>query len=454
MKKNKYLLILVFYGFLCFVYSHIGFCQSNKNKSLVFGINIRFRYEYQSNFNQKCYGDNPPIGEANDGFLLGRFRVGFDYWYSPKFHLSLWMQDSRVWDSEMSDKAFYKSNFNREHNPNKDYFELWNSYIEIISPFDLPVSLKIGRQRIYYGDKRIFGPGEWGNTGRWIWDAVKISFKFNKRFFDVYYGRTEIHDPDSFSLNHRHGYESFGFYSHFPIFSDLIVFEPFSMTKRDSHKRYKSETGKFGDLDSYYLGFRSYIKNLKGIKCDFTYIIQRGDYSKDDIDAYGYHFLIGYKFYFFPWKPEISVEYSYASGDSDPNDGKHKTFDSAFGARDKMYGRINLFQWMNLKDKQINLKWYPAFWISFITEFHKFYLAEKKDAWYLNAKLYRDPKGNSGDEVGKELDIIAKINLWKNNKIQIGYGHFWPDEFAKKLASKKQADWVFFLISYKFNQRL
>jgi len=450
---KKFAIVLIFCGIIYFQFSHIALSQP-VNNTLIFGANVRFRYEYQNNFNQKCYGDNPPIGEANDGFLLGRFRMGINYWYSPKFHLSLWMQDSRVWDNEIPDEAFYKYNFNREHNPYKDYFELWDSYIEIISPFDLPISLKAGRQRIYYGDKRIFGPGEWGNTGRWIWDAIKIAFKFNNRFFDIYYGRTEIHDPDDFSLTHRHGYESIGFYGHFPLFHNLITIEPFSMTKKDSHERYKSETGEIGDLDSYYMGFRGYIKNLKGIKCDFTYIIQRGNYSEDDIDAYAYHFLIGYKFSILPWKPEISAEYSYASGDSNPEDGEHETFDSAFGARDKMYGRMNLFQWMNLKDKQINLKYYPASWISFTTEFHKFYLAEKKDAWYLNSKLYRDREGNSSDKVGKEFDIVAKLNFWKKSEIQIGYGHFWPDEFAKKVASTKEADWIFFLISYNFSTRI
>jgi len=42
----------------------------------------------------------------------------------------------------------------------------------------LPLSFKAGRQRIFYGDKRIFGPEQWGNTGRWIWDAIKFSYKF------------------------------------------------------------------------------------------------------------------------------------------------------------------------------------------------------------------------------------------------------------------------------------
>ena len=130
--------------------------------------------------------------------------------------------------------------------------------------------------------------------------------------------------------------------------------------------------------------------------------------------------------------------------------------DGAFGARDKMYGRINLFRWRNIRDAQINLELRPKEWkwLYLKAEFHKFWLDEKKDSWSLNSKLYRDKSGNSGDEVGKEFDLVCRFNLPKGNQIQTGYGHFWPDEFAKKLASDKQANWFFLQWQYKFSWKM
>ncbi len=446
--------IMIFLLDLSLLLPTMVMAKSIYNNSLYFGTNIRFRYEYQNNFNIKSYSDHPVVGKADDSFLLGRFRTGIDYWYTKNLHLKLWLQDSRVWGLNISDNRFYKYNFNREHNPYRDPFELWDSYLEIKSPFDVPLRIRAGRQRIYFGDNRVFGPGQWGNTGSWIWDAVRASYTFNQDAFDVFYGRTEIHDPHDFSLNHRHGYECLGFYGHLDIYKKLLWIEPFSMTKRDTHKRYKGEDGRFGDLNSYYIGMRGYINDLKGFFLDLTYLTQRGDYARDTIRAYAYHILFGYKFDSLYFKPKVSGEYSYASGDSNPYDHTHETFDAAYGSRDKAYGRMNLFKWENLRDEELNLELYPTKSTYCKLEFHRFYLAEKKDAWYLNPKAYRDKTGNSGDRVGSEFDIVTRFKIYKKDEIQMGYGHFWPSEFAKKIASNSQADWVFVMLVYNFSTKL
>lgn len=110
--------------------------------------------------------------------------------------------------------------------------EIWDSYIELIEPANLPITIKAGRQRIYFGNNRIFGPGQWGNTGSWIWDAARANVKVPVGYLSAFYGRSEIHDPDDFSLNHRHGYECLGFYGHIKMPDNLIFLEPFSMTKK------------------------------------------------------------------------------------------------------------------------------------------------------------------------------------------------------------------------------
>lgn len=425
--------------------------KARAGNKLILGANVRFRYEYQDNFNAKYYGDHPKKGESNDGFLLGRFRFGFDYYPNETIHIALWMQDSEVWDSALKESDFYNNQFDREHNPYKDSWELYNTYLEIKKL--LPFSMKLGRQVIAYGNKRIFGPGQWGNTGRWIWDAAKLAYEFEGGFVDVFYGKTLIHDPDVFSLNHDHGFESVGFYGHFELPQKLlgIAFEPFCMTKDNDRDVYKGEDGELGKLDSRYMGIRVFKKNLKGFDGDFTFVQQKGDYAGDTIDAYAYHLLLAYTFKQANLKPRISIEYSYASGDSDPNDGEHETFDGAFGARDRMYGRMNLFHWKNLKDAQVNLEIKPKDWLHLKLEGHQFWLAQEKDAWYLNPREYRDDTGNSGSKLGKEFDIVGKFKLSRGNEIQCGFARFWPDEFAKKQASDKEASWFFVQWVCKFS---
>ncbi|MCX8012287.1 MAG: hypothetical protein N3A64_03960, partial [Desulfobacterota bacterium] len=72
-------------------------------ESLNFTTNIRFRYEYQDNFNQKFYGDNPKKGSSDDSFLLGRFQVGLDYQLDKNVPLYVSMINSDAWDVALPD---------------------------------------------------------------------------------------------------------------------------------------------------------------------------------------------------------------------------------------------------------------------------------------------------------------------------------------------------------------
>ncbi|MBW1797025.1 MAG: hypothetical protein JRJ21_01195, partial [Deltaproteobacteria bacterium] len=249
---------------------------------LTFGANTRFRYEYQDNFNAQYYGNRPKKGEANDGFLLGRFRFGFDYHPTQNIHFAVWMQHSEVWDLALKEEDFYKNKFRRENNPYEDTCELYDTYVEVDEIFSQPLSMKLGRQVIAYGDMRIFGPGQWGKVG----------------FLDAFYGKSMLHDPNVFSLDHGHGFESFAFYSHFYLPNRFlgVTFEPFFMTKYNDRDVYKGEDNRIGELNSYYTGLRIYGKAFDRFDWDFTFIRQEGDYSHDDIDAHGYHFLLAYNF--------------------------------------------------------------------------------------------------------------------------------------------------------------
>lgn len=429
--------------------------QEDTASKLIFSAQLRARYEFQNSFNQKFYGDNPGAGKANDGFVYGRLRTGLDWYPTDKVHFALWGQHADAWGYALSDDDFYNKTFETIHHPQKDYWELSTTYLEVKDILNTGMGIKAGRQKFSYADSRVFGPGEWGNSGRWVWDAVKLSWVFNRGFVDVFYGQTMLHEINQFSVNHRHGYESVGLYGHFELLQKPleIIFEPMVFTKKDDHSNYTGEVDKrSGTLDSWYAG--AYVKaSMKGWNLEGTFLKEEGDYAKDDIDAYGYHTMLAYTFSS-AWRPRLGVAYSYASGDSDPSDGKNETFHEAFGAKDKMYGRMNLFSWSNLQDYEASLTVKPREWFSVKGEVHQFKLADRHDAWSLNKKLYQDKTGDSGNDVGKEIDIVATCKYFKSHTLMAGFGHFWPDEFAEKVASHKQATWAFLQWEYKFKTPL
>ena len=428
-----------------------GICTIQaEGAKIKFSSQIRFRYELRNNFNQKYYGDNPPYGKAQDGFLLGRFRFGLDWYPTNTIHLAIWMQDSRAWDWAMPDRAFYKKSLGTYHNPQKDYMELYTTYIEINSPFNLPILLKVGRQRIAYGDNRIFGPGQWGNSGRYIWDAVKIRLKHKESFIDVFYGRNMIHEVKRFSLNHRHDKSTLAIYGHIPFKIHGIenVIEPFAFTKWDWHDKFKGEKGTFGKLNLYYAGVH-FTGKWKLIDWNNTWVGMWGKHGPDPVSAYAYHIEGGINKIYGYYRFRLYLAYSYATGDKNPKDGRNNRFDGAFGSVDKAYGRMNLFKWSNLEDTEGGIEVFYRKKAKLKLEYHHFRLAQSKDGWSHNPSFYRDPTGSSGKEMGHEFDAVLVYKLTKHHELQVGYGHFWPGEFVKKRASEKESNWFF--VQYKIS---
>ncbi len=79
-------------------------------------------------------------------------------------------------------------------NPQEEFFEIYDASIRVDGIFQL-FSLTAGRQKIAFEDYRVFGPGSWGNTGRWTWDAFRLDIEKPKWSGSIWYGGTKIHDP-------------------------------------------------------------------------------------------------------------------------------------------------------------------------------------------------------------------------------------------------------------------
>ena len=429
-------------------------------EKLTFGMELRFRLEHLDNFNFMGYGKTVPVGDKDDSIYLGRLRFGVNYTPSDKISFSLWGCQANAWDFSIPDKAFYNPIFRHIDTPYKEYNELYKAFVEF-----RPVPnfrIKIGRQRLDYGDFRTFGLCNWTNTGPYLWDAIKFSYSFGKDgFIDVFLGKTKINDPKHFSLNHRHSYRGAGIYSRFPLPIKNSYIEPFFAYKRDDTKKYRGEKGGVGTLNEHYIGFRLWGRDIHNFDYDLWFSKEYGDRGPDDIDAYAYHILVGYNFKGLWAKPRLSLEFTYSSGDDDPNDGDHKTFDVGYGVWGSWYGnQWSFFRWRNFQDFQINLELWPKDGVHIVSSLHNYWLAEREDAWYLNPFLYRDPTGRSGKKVGKTLDFTAnldlsrlfpKIQFFKGHKLSVTYGHFFASDVPENLARDgSDANWFYIQWNYSW----
>lgn len=402
------------------------------------GGSMRLRFEHSDDFNIQRYADS-----SRDGFLLHRSRLDFNLSFSEQAHFYTQFQDARVYNSD-----FGKDDFTLGC-PYWNSFDLRQGYLEWRRIGETPFGLKLGRQSIFYGDNRIWGPGEWGNVGRYTWDAVKLIAEAKPAEVHFLFARRVTYDDHKFVDNHDANLDIFGAYAmlkNLPCKLDL-----FWLTKYTDPYIVISKQGATADLSTHTIGFYIDGKFSGGWDYGGTFAHTFGDRNDARVEAYGANTRLGYTFEA-PWQPRLGAEYTYASGDSDSDDGVYRTFDGAFGAVDKMYGRMNLFSWMNIHDFQLSSSVNPTKKTKASLDWHLFYLDEAKDAWYYcNGRPQRhDPTGQAGSTVGQEIDLVVSHSYSDHLKFQAGYAHFFPGGFLKDTGPSPDADWVFFQMLYSF----
>ncbi|WP_420209261.1 alginate export family protein [Candidatus Electronema sp. JC] len=371
--------------------------EADPAKKTEFFLELRGRAEYLDNFNDKYYGAAPKSGDSSDSFLLSRVRVGLARQFNEQFSGKASLQDSRVFGWGFDDADWANSEFGGiVSNPQEDPLELGETWLRYQNG---GLTAQAGRQLIGCGNSRILAASDWKNSGKWIWDAVKARYQSGGHWAEAFYGRTMLHDPDLFSLDHRHGYDGAGLHGHVQLAESLAA-EPVLATKHNDRSL------DYQKKDLLYYGARLLFEQ-NGFTADSTYVRQTGSVTKEaeaDVDAQGFNLDLDYAF-----NPQWSVgaTFSYASGD-DKSTADNERFDGMYGASDKYYGLINLMVWSNLLDYGLTAEYRPAKNITLRGEAHQFYADEISDKWL----SYKNGLSSSSEQYGSELDLKV---TWKVN---------------------------------------
>lgn len=151
-----------------------------------------------------------------------------------------------------------------------------------------------------------------------------------------------------------------------------------------------------------------------------------------DLDhfAHFHHVEFGYSFDA-PCAPRWALQYDYASGDDDPDDGKNGRFDTLYGARRFDFGPTGIygpFARANLHSPGVRLQMEPVPSVTSFVAFRTYWLASDRDAWTTSG--VRDPTGNSGSYVGSQLEWRIRWSpLPGNLGFEAGYAHLFAGSF-------------------------
>lgn len=398
---------------------------------------FRTRYEHTNDFTIRGYGR-----DEHDELMLVRTQLGFDYTFGKEAHAYVMFQDSRHYLSDMSREDFpLTCTF-------FDQADVRKAYVEVKHIGGSPFGFKVGRQALDYGDRRFLGPANWGNVGGFWWDAAKVYIDTEPVQVDLFFGQRVIREQIRWD-NRHFDFDAIGAYAQFKKLP--CKFDLFYLLRYDDHGNARGERTT-GDIRRHTVGARVDGKFLTRWDYGGTLAAQFGTQGGDDVEAYGAHARLGYTWTDRPWTPRLGGEFAYASGDRNPRDGKNQTFDNLYTCPTSYYGRMNFLSWQNMMDFQATFSVKPTKKLKLWVDYHYFRLASDTDSWYwFNfTRRARDAGGDSGHELGQEIDLLAKWTVSKNLDLFAGYAFFLPGTFVENTLGYDNANWGFFQLVYKF----
>ncbi len=374
----------------------------------------------------------------DDAYVLSRLRVNVDLKPTSWMQMLIQGQDSRVgWIDRSRVGPLFK-----------DTFDLRQAYLYLRGGDSGPVGVRVGRQDLLFGGQRLVGPLDWTNTAR-SFDAARVELYTKNARFDLFLSSVVRIDPAHFD-RHRDGENFHGAYGAVKSVIPGAIFEPYLFLK--TNPRVIGSRGR-GSLELYTAGYRIHRAAQPGYDYSLEFARQWGAFASDAVSAWAGYLIAGYTVKSLPWLPRLNAEYSYASGDKSPGDGRVQTFDNLYPTNHLFYGLADLVGWQNIKNPRVGVELKPHKKWKLALDHHWFWLANRNDHLY-NAGLgiaVRSPRGGARHtDVGRELDLACWYNLSSQMILGAGYGHLAPGRFLKENSPGSSTTFPYVFATYKF----
>ncbi len=406
----------------------------NGDGELKSGGSVRLRYESKQDFD---------LLDSSQTYLLSQFRFNLSWKANENLDLFMELQDSRVFGESLS--GFPSVNENVRNQPFADNLDIHQFYWKYKQN---NLSLKFGRPKFNLGDKRLVASLEWANTAR-VHDGIRATYTpSDKRSIDFFISRLVSVDPmklngQSFSNNRYFDSEFHGAY--------VTDKETSSETALHYWWFYRSNSD-FNDK-VHTLGIRS-ITPFGAWTFDAQGGLQTGEFS-------GLDHVAGYLSLHLTRQLDsasLSFGYNYATGDDDPTDNEHQTFDNLYPLNHAYYGFMDLFSLQNIHNLEVIYKTNIGKTYGLRIAWQNFWLDETNDAWYnagLGPSVARRATAiaaaNVNSYVGSGVDFsVSKAYMADKLKTMIGVSFFEPGAYAKDTGNDEGALFSYLQIKYFF----
>lgn len=403
------------------------------NKDLPYWL--RFSGEYRARLEGFAGGGYKPSND--DMYFLSRLRINMKIQPTEWFQIVAQAQDSRIFSNDRIAST----------PPYQNSMDLRLAYVEMGSSGS-PVSLRVGRQELNFGDQRLIGTANWLNVPR-NFDAVRVTWRHAGYRLDAFASSIVVAQDGAFD-HHMQGNNLHGLYGGLERLVPNGVIEPYVFWR--VAPRQKNESGALASLDTKTGGVRWAGKLPLNFDYGMEAVIQRGNIGANSLSAWASHWIMGYTFKGASFEPRVLAEYNYASGDDNPRDGHIGTFDQLYPTGHDKYGLADQVGWRNIRDLHFGVEAKPRRAATASLGVHSWWLASAKDGLYnaAGALVVRVPDGSAGSRVGTELDAQANWTINKALQAGLGIGHIFPGQFLKRATSGSPYTYPYMMFTYAF----
>ena len=396
------------------------------------GGQIRLRGE---SFNDFDFNDDVETDGRDDDFLLSRIRLSLDLNPSELLRLYIEIQDSHQFETD-TPKAFRVGGTARE-----DRLDIYQAFVDVRPIPAVPLTVRVGRHELSYGNQRLVGAFGWSNVGR-SFQGVKARFETEAFFADTFFANVIVPEDRHFN-DEEHDDDFYGVYGGWKEFPTGVI-----------EGYFLARDNEITGLHTYTFGTRlaGHLLDSQAVDYAVELAIQTGDAPAGrDQEAFAAHAGGGYTFKKCAATPRLGIEYNYSTGDDDPADGKNETFDNLFPTNHLHYGYMDLFSWRNLHNLRLSASAKPIEKLTLKCDVHFFWLDEAADGWRsASGAVIRPGKAGADDFVGEEIDLTLSYAFNNHLSFQAGYSHFFPGEFVDETGPDDDADWVYLQTTFTF----
>ncbi|MBC8012060.1 MAG: alginate export family protein [Burkholderiales bacterium] len=444
------------------------------------GVNIRGRYEGKDDAGFTAAGSNWDFSQTGSGnardnnnhYFLTRVmpRVGYTaQWYQ----VFVEGRSSSSHDDERENNTT-STTPGKGLPENDNDLNLHQGYVFVGNHKQFPVSAKIGRQELVYGDQRQVGHFRWNNNAR-TFDAAKLRYQNALFGVDAFSGGLVYNDDNNFNKSHLDSDTFSGTYFNFvniPGVTSKNIVEAYYynrvVDKESATEDWSGVAAPFRnpvvqDLDV--IGMR--LKSKPGAfgAWDYTgeFIYQGGTINNQtpagvaigpaagagtitgakerDQQAYAAIAQLGYTWTESSMQPRLSFTYSYASGDEDRLDGESNTFQNLYATTHLHYGYMDLNSLQNLHDFRTAITFKPTSTVTVALEHHYQLLDTTEDYWYNVAGVARNGGGygvpgtaavGTSSQLGNEIDLVVGWYPRIHTHVELGVSHYFAGDYIEE----------------------